>query len=107
LQLLKEIAPATDRVVIIYNPDTAPYKIFIPIMETVAPQMAMTLAHAPVTDKNAIENALRAAAGTPGRALMIMPDVFMALHRQTIFKLAIDGRLPTVCPLLFFTMAAA
>jgi putative ABC transport system substrate-binding protein len=105
LQLLKEIAPATDRVVVIYNPDTAPYRIFLPVMETVAPQLAITLSHAQVTDKGAIEDAIRAASGAPGRALMIMPDVFTLLHRQTIFDLAINGRLPTVCPLRSFTMA--
>jgi putative ABC transport system substrate-binding protein len=105
LQLLKEIAPATDRVVVIYNPDTAPYKIFVPVMETVAPQLAITLTHAQVKDKGAIENAIREAAGAPGRALMIMPDVFTALHRQMIFDLAIDGRLPTVCPLHYYTRA--
>ena len=105
MQLLKEIAPSTDRVVVIYNPDTAPYKIFLPVMETVAPQLAITLSHAEVTDKGAIENAIQAAAGAPGRALMIMPDVFTALHRQTIFDLAIKGRLPTACPLRQYTMA--
>jgi putative ABC transport system substrate-binding protein len=67
--------------------------------------MAITLSHAQVADKAAIENAIRAAANTPGRALIIMPDVFMLLHRQTIFDLAIDGRLPTVCPLRNFTAA--
>jgi len=105
LQLLKEIAPATDRVDVIYNPDTAPYRIFLPVMETVAPQLWITLIHAPVTDKGAIENAIQTAAAAPGRALMIMPDVFTALHRQTIFDLAINGRLPTVCPLRIFTAA--
>jgi putative tryptophan/tyrosine transport system substrate-binding protein len=105
LQLLKEIAPSTDRVIVIYNPDTAPYRIFLPVMETVAPQLAITLSHAQVTDTAAIENAIRAAANTPGRALMIMPDVFMLLHRQMIFDLAIDGHLPTVCPLRNFTAA--
>ena len=105
LQLLKEIAPATDRVVVIYNPDTAPYRIFLPIMETVSPQLGITLIHAPVADTGAVENAIRTAAGAPGRALMIMPDVFTALHRQTIFDLAISGRLPTVCPLRIFTAA--
>jgi putative ABC transport system substrate-binding protein len=105
LQLLKEIAPATDRVVVIYNPDTAPYRIFLPVMETVAPQLAITLSHAQVTDKGAIENAIRAASGAPGGGLMIMPDVFTLLHRQTIFDFAINGHLPTVCPLRSFTTA--
>jgi len=104
LQLLKEIAPATDRVIVIYNPDTAAHRIFVPVMETVAPQIAMTLGHAQVTDRGAIESAIRAAAA-PGLALMIMPDVFTALHRQTIFDLAINGRLPTMCPLRIYTTA--
>jgi putative ABC transport system substrate-binding protein len=105
LQLLKEIAPATDRVIVLYNPDTAPYRIFLPIMETVAPQLAITLSHTPVADKGAIEAAIRATAHTPGRALMIMPDVFTLLHRQLIFDLAIEGRLPSVCALRNFTAA--
>jgi putative ABC transport system substrate-binding protein len=105
LQLLKEIAPATDRVVVIYNPETAPHRIFLPVMETVAPQLAIALSHAQVADKVAIENAIRAAASTPGGALMIMPDVFTLLHRKTIFDMAIDGRLPTVCPLRNYTRA--
>jgi putative ABC transport system substrate-binding protein len=71
----------------------------------VAPQLAITLVHAQVTDKGAIENAIQAAADAPGCALMIMPDVFTALHRQTIFDLAINRRLPTVCPLRIFTTA--
>ena len=36
---------------------------------------------------------------------MIMPDAFTGLHRQTIFDLAIDGRLPTVCSHRTFTAA--
>jgi putative ABC transport system substrate-binding protein len=105
LQLLKEVSPSIERVTVIYDPDTAPYRIFLPVMEVVAPQIAVTLTRAPVTDKAAIEDAIRAVAGAPGGALMVMPDVFMLLHRQTIFDLAIDSRLPTMCPLRGFTMA--
>jgi putative ABC transport system substrate-binding protein len=105
LQLLKEVSPRIERVTVIYDPDTAPYRIFLPVMEVVAPQIAVTLTRAPVTDKAAIEDAIRAVAGAPGGALMVMPDVFMLLHRQTIFSLAIDSRLPTMCPLRGFTIA--
>jgi putative ABC transport system substrate-binding protein len=105
LQLLKEVSPSIERVTVIYNPETAPYRIFLPVMEVVAPQIAVTLTRAPVTDKAAIEDTIRAVAGAPGGALMVMPDVFMLLHRQTIFGLAIDRRLPTMCSLRGFTMA--
>ena len=105
LQLLKEVSPAIERVVVIYNPDTAPYRIFLPVMEVVAPQVAVTLSRAPVADKEAIESVIRTAANAPGGSLMIMPDVFLLLHRQTIFDLAINSRLPTMCPLRGFTSA--
>jgi putative ABC transport system substrate-binding protein len=105
LQLLKEIAPGIERVVAIYNPDTAPYAIFFPVMETVAPQIAVTLLRAPVRDQAAIESAITGLAGAPGIGLLVMPDVFTTLHRETIFRLAAGGRFPTMCPLRYYTAA--
>jgi putative ABC transport system substrate-binding protein len=105
LQLLKEISPAIDRVVVIYNPDTAPSAIFLPVMETVAPQIGVTLLRAQVRDQPAIENAINGLASAPGIALLIMPDVFTFLHRATIFRLAISGHFPTMCPLRPFAAA--
>jgi putative ABC transport system substrate-binding protein len=105
LQLLKEISPGIGRVVVIYNPDTAPYAIFLPVMEVVAPQIGLTLIRAPVGDKAAIEQAINGLASAPGTGLMIMPDVFTFIHRQMIFDLAIKGRLPAMCPLRAFTAA--
>jgi putative tryptophan/tyrosine transport system substrate-binding protein len=105
LQLLKEVSPGIARVVVIYNPDTAPYAIFLPVMEAVAPQIAVTLVRAPVRDAAAIENAINALANAPGIALLIMPDVFTFLHREMIFRLAIGGHFPTMCPLRPFTAA--
>jgi putative ABC transport system substrate-binding protein len=105
LQLLKEISPAIQRVVVIYNPDTAPYAIFLPVMEIVAPQLAVTLSRAPVRDAAAIESAIDGLGSAPGIALLIMPDVFTFLHREAIFRLAIGGHFPTMCPLRPFAAA--
>jgi putative ABC transport system substrate-binding protein len=105
LQLLKEISPTTERVVLVYNPDTAPYAIFLPVMEIIAPQIALMLLRAPVGDKAAIEEAIGRFAATPNSGLMIMPDVFTTLHRDTIFRLATTGRLPTICPLRSYASA--
>jgi putative ABC transport system substrate-binding protein len=105
LQLLKEISPDIERVIAIYNPDTAPYAIFFPVLEAVAPQIGLTLVRAPVRDAAAIESAINAPAATAGVGLLVMPDVFTTLHRQTIFRLAGQGRLPTMCPLRYYTAA--
>lgn len=102
LQLLKEISPGIERVLVIYNPDTAPYAIFLPVMEVVAPRLGLTLMRAPITDKAGIENAINEFASAPAGGLMVMPDVFTTLHRGTIFQLATSGRLPTMCPLRYY-----
>jgi putative ABC transport system substrate-binding protein len=105
LQLLKEISPGIERVVVIYNPDTAPYAIFLPVMEAVAPQIAVTLQRAPVRDQAAIESTINGLASASGSALLVMPDVFTFLHRETIFRLATSGHFPTMCPLRPFAAA--
>ena len=105
LQLLKEMSPGIERVLVIYNPDTAPHAIFLPVMEVVAPQIGLTLIRAPVTDKTGIENAISGLTPPQGSGLMIMPDVFTTLHRETIFELATRGHFPTMCPLRYYTAA--
>jgi putative ABC transport system substrate-binding protein len=107
LQLLKEISPRIERVTVIYNPSTAPHAIFLPVMRVVAPQIGVTLIEAPVADKSAIEDALGKLAGTSGSGVIVMPDVFTALHRDTIFGMTSRNRLPTVSPLRVFASAGS
>jgi ABC-type uncharacterized transport system substrate-binding protein len=107
LQLLKEAAPSSTRIVVLYNPDTAPYAIFYPVMEAIAPSLGMTLVGSPVRDKEAIESAIGGLSAASGGALAIMPDVFMLLHGKTIFDLAISRRLPSVSPLRQFVAAGS
>ena len=92
LELLKEISPSTQRAGVMYNPKTAPYAIFLPVMEAVAPQMGLTLTRAPVGDEAAIEAAISKLAGEPDAGLIVMPDIFAGLHSELIFALATRGR---------------
>ena len=107
LQLLKEAAPSSTRIAVLYNPDTAPYAIFYPVMEAIAPSLGMTLVRSPVRDKEAIESVIGGLSAEAGGALAIMPDVFMLLHGRTIFDLAISRRLPSVSPLRQFVAAGS
>jgi putative ABC transport system substrate-binding protein len=107
LQLLKEVAPSAAQITVLYNPDTAPYAIFYPVMEAIAPSLGMTLIRTPVRDKEAIESAIGGLSAASGGALAIMPDVFMLLHGKTIFDLAISRRLPSVSPLRQFVVAGS
>ena len=101
VQLLKEVSPSIERVAVIFNPDTAPHAIFLPVMETVAPQVGVTLIRAPVRNIAEIESAINKLTSAPGGGLILMPDVFIALNRKFIFGLAAHGRLPTMCPVRY------
>jgi putative tryptophan/tyrosine transport system substrate-binding protein len=105
LQLLKEVSPATTRATVIFNPKTAPYAIFLPVMQAVAPQIGISFTTAEVSDRSEIEAAIGKLAGAPRAGLVVMPDVFTSLHRETIFTLAIREKLLTVCPLDAFAKA--
>jgi hypothetical protein len=74
-------------------------------MHVVAPQIGVTLIQAPVSDKTANEDALARLASTPGGGPVIMPDVFMSIHRNMIFGFTNRNRLPTMCPLRSFAEA--
>ena len=105
LQLLKEISPGIDRIAFMYNPSTAPHAIFLPVMQVVAPQIGVKLVQIPVGDLATIEAALGNFVGTSGGGLVVMPDVFTTLHRDTIFGIANRNRLPTMCPLRSYAVA--
>jgi putative ABC transport system substrate-binding protein len=105
LQLLKEVSPGIDRIAVMYNPSTAPHAIFLPVMQVVAPRIGVTLIQIPVGDMATIEAALGNFVGTSGGGLVVMPDVFTTLHRDTIFGITNRNRLPTMCPLRSYAVA--
>ena len=58
LELLKEIAPQVTRTTLIFNPETAPYSVFLYPAETAAASFGMTVAAAPVHNTFEIERTL-------------------------------------------------
>jgi putative ABC transport system substrate-binding protein len=105
LELLKEAASSTERAGVIFNPKTAPYAIFLPTMEAIAPQVGVTLTRMPVSDQAAIEAVIGKISSEPRSGLIVIPDIFMTLHSELIFTLAVRGRLPTIAPLRSFANA--
>ena len=70
LELVKELAPATTRIGIIYNPKTAPHAIFLPVMQELAPKLGITVVPMPVSDQAAIESAIGLLAREPNSGLL-------------------------------------
>jgi putative ABC transport system substrate-binding protein len=98
LELLKEIAPRTRRVAVLFNPKVAPGggEYYLRTIETVLPSFGFSLTRFPVESANDIEAALTAHAREPDGALLGMPDPFISAYRALTIELAARHRLPAV-----------
>jgi putative tryptophan/tyrosine transport system substrate-binding protein len=97
LQLLKEMAPRVRRVVLIFNPQTAPYyPIYLREFGAVPATLAAELAAAPVRDEAEVEAAIATLARGPAGGLIAAPDPFINTRRGLIMALAERHRLPAV-----------
>jgi putative tryptophan/tyrosine transport system substrate-binding protein len=101
IELLKTIAPKTARVGVIFNPETAPGggAFFLKSAAASAPALQMELLPCPVHSDDEIQHAVIGLG--PGAGLMVMLDVFTAVHRPAIIAQAVASRVPTVFPWRF------
>ena len=96
LELLKEIAPRTERVALLFNPVTAvPVQFFMPSIQAAASSLAVQASAAPVHAKDEIEGVIAAQARNPGGGLIVMPDAFNTTNRNLIIGLAARYGVPT------------
>lgn len=107
LELLKELLPAATQAGVIYNPTTAPYSIFMPVIQEVAPRLDLEVIPMQVTDQTSIESAIGALASKPNSGIVVLPDIFMTRNGAQVFTLATQARLPTVAPLRSFASDGA
>ena len=99
LELLKEIAPRTGRVALLFNPTTAPQsKFFMPSIQEAALSYAVEAIAAPVDAQDQIEGVIAPQARNPGGGLIVMPDVFTDTNRQLIIALIARYGVPAIYP---------
>jgi putative ABC transport system substrate-binding protein len=97
LQLLKDVAPATTRVAVIFNPETVPFAHLLNrAIEVAAASLGMTVTLAPVRDDAGIEEAVAAQAREPGGGLIAWSSPFFQAHGDAITTAAVHYRLPLV-----------
>ena len=94
--LLSEIAPGLKRAAVMFNPDTAPVSNFMPAFETAARSLKVVPIITPVHSDVEIETAITALGREPGGGLVVMPDVFTAVHRAPIILAAARNKVPAV-----------
>ena len=102
LELLKEIAPSTTRVAIIFHPETASTVAILKAAETVAPKFRVKVVPLGVHNEAEIERAMVEFAGEPNGGLIAIPHPVTAANRRTIISLAIENKLPTVFAFRYF-----
>ena len=97
--LLKEVAPRTAHVAVLFNPATTPpLKFYMPSIQAAASSLAIEASSAPVHAKDDIEGVITAQARNPGGGLLVMPDVFNDANRELIIALAARSGVPAIYP---------
>ena len=95
LEMLKQIAPKTSRVAVMFNPDTYPYyEIHLKSFETVVRQLGLDLRAAPARSPTEIDEIIARLGKEGGSSLLITPDPFMLVHRDLVIHAAAQHRVP-------------
>jgi putative ABC transport system substrate-binding protein len=103
MEVLKEIAPRTTRVAVIFNPNTAPYyKLYMSAIEVAAASFAMKAFEAPAHNRAEIETVISTLVREPAGGVIPIPDIFTVINRDLIIALAARYRLPAMYPFRFF-----
>ncbi|MGB8056230.1 MAG: ABC transporter substrate-binding protein [Pseudolabrys sp.] len=104
VELLKQIAPRTVHVALLFNPTTVvPVQFFMPSIQAAASSFAVQVSAAPVHGKDEIEGVVAAQARDPGGGLIVMPDVFNDVNREPIIALAARYSVPAIYYNRFFS----
>jgi len=104
LELLKEIAPRTTRVALIFNPDTHSGQFF-QSLEAEGPSLGIETVQTPVHNEAEIERAVASFNEEANVGLVAMPDIFTSAHRDLIISLATKYRLPAVSAFRLWRLA--
>jgi putative tryptophan/tyrosine transport system substrate-binding protein len=103
LGLLKEISPRMARVAILFNPEIAQYPLdFLRLIDNDAPSFAITPIAVPVSDPDAIETSVGRLIGEPNLGLLVLPDLFMSVHRERAVATAARHGIPAIYPFRYF-----
>jgi putative ABC transport system substrate-binding protein len=96
MQLLKELAPETVRVVVLMHPETAAHVGFWREAAATAEPLGITASAAPVHNAAEIEHAIEPIANGPSSGLLILPHTVTEVDRDLIIAQATRFRLPSI-----------
>jgi putative ABC transport system substrate-binding protein len=102
LELLKELAPQTEHVAIIYDPQNPATTGYRSVIKAGAPSFQVQLSDYPVRDVTEIERAVATVAGMPNSGLVILPGPAPSVRHKLVVALVNKHRLPAVYPFRYW-----
>jgi putative ABC transport system substrate-binding protein len=104
LEMLKEIAPATERVGFLFSPATAPYADnFLKPLRAVAERVGVLPVRTPVNNSTELSSAMAEFARVSDSSVAVLPDSFMVAETDHVIALTTQYRLPLISPYRFYT----
>jgi len=102
LELLKELAPATERAAVIYDPANPATSGYLSVIKAEAPKLHVQVSEHPVRNPKEIEQAVVAIAGRSKSGFFLLPGPAPSVQRDLIVSLASHHRLPAVYPFRYW-----
>jgi putative tryptophan/tyrosine transport system substrate-binding protein len=96
LELLKQVAPRTARVSLLFNPVGPPLQFFLPSIQAAASSFNVQVSTATVHAEDELEGVISAQVGDPVGGLIVLPNVFNNTNLKLIIALAARYAVPAV-----------
>jgi putative ABC transport system substrate-binding protein len=96
LGTLKQLAPSTSRVAIIYNPDNPNTVLYRRLSDEFARQLAIEPINAPIHGLADVERAIASLVAQPNGALFFVPDLTIVQLRDQVTALVARARVPAM-----------
>jgi ABC-type uncharacterized transport system substrate-binding protein len=105
LEVLKEIAPQTSRVGLLFGSDARPMAPYLHSVQDAAASFAVEVITISAHDTADIENGIVSLAREPHAGLVVLPHLFTGVNSAFIINSTAEHRLPAVYPYSFFAKA--
>ena len=96
MELLREIAPHVNQVLVLVDPRNPTRKFHVPAIESAARSFAVPLTTALAHSPAEIERAIGEFAGKSNAGMIVLPSPFAQAHRELTIALAAKHRLPSM-----------
>ena len=103
LQVIKECAPKTKNVAVVFDPTNSSWTAYLRPIEAAAPRFGVQLTPVGARDAVELRDGIGAFAKLPNGALIIVPAPVTVGNRELTVSLAAQHRLPAIYPYQFFT----